>query len=511
MMNLPQGAPVDPVSQNQVPPGAMPKEVRDDVPIRASEGEYIIPADVVRFLGLEKIESLVAKAKESLSQLHEGGRIGGKPMPEKTSAPPSPAQPMAAPSRPVGMAEGGVVAPGGTSASMAAYVGPDGKLVYIPLVNGQPLTPVPAGYKPASSTQQTVQPNRSSNQGGTSFLTTPMGARQQPQANTVENWTVDDFINYGQRLESGVPDALTGVINSILPFSNILTGLAERNMQATVPGLIDQMIETGVDAQGNQLTPEQREGLLNTRNVMADRIANETGSRFNPFESLTNFVGRIIGGGNSNQNTQSSSNSLSNPSSSGQSRSPVAPPSGASSSPTSMSTSGSVTSTPDKEENSMGAKTFAYGGLVSGKGFMPRQSKQPIIGGARPVARFEEGGLVRLPAIGAKPSGRADEPRGFLSRELGQAANEPGRFQADVAVQHSYMSELEDVVSHIEEFTAGMKNLQDLPPQERVRSFLQLLTEGEWKDYNGETLLGGPWNSEHDTEDLNALRSRTGV
>ena len=40
---------VDPVSGNEVPPGSLPEEVRDDIPARLSEGEYVVPADVLRF------------------------------------------------------------------------------------------------------------------------------------------------------------------------------------------------------------------------------------------------------------------------------------------------------------------------------------------------------------------------------------------------------------------------------------------------------------------------------
>ena len=35
---------IDPVSGNEVPPGALPSEVRDDIPARLSEGEYVVPA-----------------------------------------------------------------------------------------------------------------------------------------------------------------------------------------------------------------------------------------------------------------------------------------------------------------------------------------------------------------------------------------------------------------------------------------------------------------------------------
>lgn len=408
---------IDPVSQNPVPPGAMPSEVRDDVDIKASEGEFVVPADVVRFLGLEKLEGLVNKAKESLAQMAQNGRIGGKPAPEqapreKPAAPlpqSMPAQPMGGPSRPPGMAEGGVVAQpatGSPAPSMQAYEGPDGRMVYIPFVNGQPLTPIPAGYRPASGVRQALQPNRPQGGGGSDFFNAAGGMRANTPRSPQE-WSVDEFINYGQQLQSGVPDALMRGVGAFLPFSNILFGLAERNMQNTVPGLIDQMIETGMDANGNPLTDEQREGLLNTRNVMGERMAQERGDRFNPFESLSNLVGRLIGG-NNNPSGQRQQNSMSNPSS-GQSRSAVAPSQPPSSGSTpSASVSGQMTVAPDKEEKDAGTKSFAYGGLVSSqpkKGFIEKYGdptaikKQPIIGGA-PVGTGFKPRNKKQPIIG---------------------------------------------------------------------------------------------------------------
>ena len=44
---------VDPVSGNDVPPGSLPVEVRDDIDAKLSEGEYVVPADVVRFFGVK--------------------------------------------------------------------------------------------------------------------------------------------------------------------------------------------------------------------------------------------------------------------------------------------------------------------------------------------------------------------------------------------------------------------------------------------------------------------------
>lgn len=71
---------VDPVSGNEVPPGAMPEEVRDDIPAQLSEGEYVIPADVVRYFGVRFFEDLRNEAKMGWMQMEQNGRIGGEPM-----------------------------------------------------------------------------------------------------------------------------------------------------------------------------------------------------------------------------------------------------------------------------------------------------------------------------------------------------------------------------------------------------------------------------------------------
>lgn len=74
------GAMRDPVSGNEVPPGSMATEVRDDMPAMLSEGEYIVPADVVRFFGVKFFEDLRSQAKSGLSQMDRDGRIGGDPV-----------------------------------------------------------------------------------------------------------------------------------------------------------------------------------------------------------------------------------------------------------------------------------------------------------------------------------------------------------------------------------------------------------------------------------------------
>ena len=74
------GMNVDPVSGNEIPPGSMASEVRDDIPAQLSEGEYVVPADVLRFYGVKFFEDLRLEAKQGMAQMEADGRIGGEPV-----------------------------------------------------------------------------------------------------------------------------------------------------------------------------------------------------------------------------------------------------------------------------------------------------------------------------------------------------------------------------------------------------------------------------------------------
>ena len=66
------------------PPGAKPEEVADDIPAMLSEGEYVLPANVVRYLGLERIMDMHQKVLHEIQQMEDLGMIqnvdeNGKP------------------------------------------------------------------------------------------------------------------------------------------------------------------------------------------------------------------------------------------------------------------------------------------------------------------------------------------------------------------------------------------------------------------------------------------------
>ena len=71
-----EGGTVDPVSGNDVPPGSTQEEVRDDIPAQLSEGEFVMPADVVRYFGLEKLMEMRQEAKMGLQRMEDMGQMG---------------------------------------------------------------------------------------------------------------------------------------------------------------------------------------------------------------------------------------------------------------------------------------------------------------------------------------------------------------------------------------------------------------------------------------------------
>ena len=71
-----EGGTIDPVSGNDVPSGSTQEEVRDDIPAQLSEGEFVFPADVTRFIGLEKLMQIRDEAKAGLQRMEDMGQMG---------------------------------------------------------------------------------------------------------------------------------------------------------------------------------------------------------------------------------------------------------------------------------------------------------------------------------------------------------------------------------------------------------------------------------------------------
>ena len=268
---LDEGGTVDPVSGNEVPAGSTQKEVRDDIPAQLSEGEFVFPADVVRYIGLENLMELRQKAKEGLQQMDDMGQMGNSEEaildddieynaeidmlidewnPEDGE---------------LEMAEGGVVyaqqgafmpqqnnytpyqAPtteqmifgGGAGAPFAGvqspvqytseeYVGPAGERITVTFINGQPVYPVPEGYKKYDPTKAVqakpvveapkVQPEKDGSDGpSTQSTQTPTLGYSKKQAVSVLNEVNPKLEERYKGLPEGIKGVLTmGIVPSVI-------------------------------------------------------------------------------------------------------------------------------------------------------------------------------------------------------------------------------------------------------------------------------------------------------
>lgn len=160
---------IDPVSGNEVPPGAEPEEVRDDVDAKLSKGEYVVPADVVKYFGVAYFEKLRDKAKKGMMEFEADGRIGGEEAPEDDFPFSEEELAVEVEEEVEGYNEGGLVdgtfdvaqpSYGGTQASFEgnsgqssgittkSYIDEKGNVRAILFINGKPATPIPDGYVP---------------------------------------------------------------------------------------------------------------------------------------------------------------------------------------------------------------------------------------------------------------------------------------------------------------------------------------------------------------------------
>jgi len=177
---------IDPVSGNEIPMGSTAENVRDDIPANLSEGEIVIPADVVNFHGVKLFEDLRAEAKMGYAQMSEDGRIGGEPMDEpiddnELGLEISDLEIFESGEEPVTMNEGGIASDeqpfyskkGGFDMSRAdvpvgspigdmdtvptgmvelrEYMNDAGHKIVITFVDGKPTTEIPVGYYPVST------------------------------------------------------------------------------------------------------------------------------------------------------------------------------------------------------------------------------------------------------------------------------------------------------------------------------------------------------------------------
>jgi hypothetical protein len=178
-----QGGTVDPVSGNDVPPGSLQNEVRDDIDAKLSEGEFVVPADVVRYIGLERLMKLRDEAKQGLARMNEIGQMGNAQEVENPEALHNSEDDGGFTSEVDDIMEevdmdskgikrfdnGGFAVPGvdllskynipktsitNPALDVRAYKNAEGRVMYITFFNDKPSIAIPAGYEFAGTANQ---------------------------------------------------------------------------------------------------------------------------------------------------------------------------------------------------------------------------------------------------------------------------------------------------------------------------------------------------------------------
>ena len=177
-----QGGTVDPVSGNEVPIGNTQEGVRDDVPIMASEREYVVDAATVNYFGVQKYNDEKKAAAVGYQQMEQDGLLGqptqGSELDSNEETPFTIADLDIADEegKPLMMAEGGDVSTirklptssdnvgtdpiierrpqptfgdsmgGGGGFTFKMYTHPDGRNMMVPFMNGIPMFNIPEGF-----------------------------------------------------------------------------------------------------------------------------------------------------------------------------------------------------------------------------------------------------------------------------------------------------------------------------------------------------------------------------
>lgn len=329
-----EGGMVDEVSGNDVPIGSTRKEVRDDIPAMLSEGEFVFPADVVRFLGLERLMNLRQEAKMGLKQMEAMGQMGNS---DEATIPDDLPFGMAdliivgeeAENGPKEMAEGGVVtklnnggylpkfvtegniyddgslAPKNTTPveptftdftpDVRRYVNENGDIRLIPFgPDGNPLVPIPVGFYPEGelpTSDTTTETTETTEAIPTSTNDDPPKV-EPSEFQKAGGWNMDTSGSDGKNLQKWIDEAnklstqgniAAGIMGAINPLMGGMVALANKNQKKKILSMLDEKIaqarKTPIEGQVAALT-EIKDRLTNPerKNILAKVVDEITGT-----------------------------------------------------------------------------------------------------------------------------------------------------------------------------------------------------------------------------------------
>ena len=225
-MDLIMNEQVDPVSGNTAPIGSKPEEVRDDIDIRVSTGEYVINAQTVRYFGEDFFNELQEAASEGFKRIKEGEELPFRDDELDTE------DDQAEEVEPEGFAyggvvkgydEGGSVVPepvgggygqyGGTGAAFTGYQSKvfvndaTNQQITIFHFNGRPLSRIPEGFREKGETpveEQTIAAATDSTDANEGLTDEIKKSSTDWRNKNVESWSDDEYASYYAQLNSNI-------------------------------------------------------------------------------------------------------------------------------------------------------------------------------------------------------------------------------------------------------------------------------------------------------------------
>ena len=311
-----EGGMTDPVSGNDVPPGSTRAEVRDDIPAMLSEGEFVMPADVVRYFGLEKLMEMRQEAKLGLKKMEAMGQMGNSEeatLPDDLPFSPEDLIIMG----PQEMAQGGVV-----KAQQGTYVQPSGftgsslnRPNFIPPSSARPVTTsgTPTGYLPSFVSQGVIVPtgqDEDITQGSGTTTTNYNLNNLNDGIGETDNFvpTIDEVYTYRKykNTETGevrdIPfyfdQPVVPIPDGFVPYSEEDTTETEDTTDTSVKTarVIDRESEWGGGEPGQQSSVPSAEDIANMTEAELNDLADDVNSLDNlALMGLANPVMGLIG------------------------------------------------------------------------------------------------------------------------------------------------------------------------------------------------------------------------
>ena len=285
-----EGGTVDEASGNEVPTGSLKEEVRDDVDAKLSVGEFVVPADVVRYIGLENLMKMRDKAKAGLKQMSDIGQMGNAEEAEEEdvgefssavddvmgeededSAFSSAVDETMNEEKSVRkMAVGGYVQPENAATyanaplkgfEMVSLVNDAGNVIYIPYINGKPQLSIPSGYKVKTGAIDTSA-------AAVTAPVTPAGVVGGAPTTTTSDSGGDS---------SGAPapstPALAGMVSGITPSEVGMIGKGLGLLGFGLPGLAVQAGKGMISNASTALAASQNQAMVQSQLGLTDAEA----------------------------------------------------------------------------------------------------------------------------------------------------------------------------------------------------------------------------------------------